>query len=158
MPSLWPSPTLLVSNPNDDEARMRILRIAVIFSLLSFAGCATSGSQEAAARPTATACNTLDPSLREGDVFAAPLTVVETERTYRYVGRAQLKVPEGVALSVHAPGMSRPDVHRVVACRLDRGPETRVGVTTRGSVYRVTIESSEPSVARSIQEAHTPEG
>lgn len=134
---------------------MTARRLAVLATLiLSAAGCATTAAPSQA---TVHACGALDPSLSQGEIFAAPLTVVETERVYRYEGRAQRRIPEGVAVKVRAePGVTAPDIHRMVACRMDRGPETRIGVRPRGATYEVVVLSREPAVARELQSAHAP--
>lgn len=138
---------------------MTARRIAVMATLiLSATGCATtSPAQSAATRTDMYACGALDGTLSSGATFDAPLTVVERERVYRYEGRAQRRIPEGVSLRVRAePGLTAPDVHRVVACRMDRGAETRIGVRPRGATYEVVVLSAVPSVAREIQAEHAP--
>lgn len=138
---------------------MTARRIAVMATLiLSATGCATaSPTTRADARPDVYACGALDGTLSRGATFDAPLTVVERERVYRYEGRAQRRIPEGVSLRVRAePGLTAPDVHRVVACRMDRGAETRIGVRPRGATYEVVVLSAVPAVARELQAEHAP--
>jgi hypothetical protein len=131
---------------------------ALTVFLLSAVGCATTGTTVEAPRSTH-ACAALPDTMVGGGAFDAPLTVVDVQRVYRYEGRARIRFPEGVAIKVQAePGLSGTDVHRMVACRMERGPETRIGVTRRGGLYEVRVLSSDSSVARDIQATHTPEG
>lgn len=136
---------------------MTVRRLAAMATLILFAaGFATTTPAPTRAAETL-ACGELDASLTQGATFDAPLTVTSAERVYRYELRARRPIPEGVKLRVRAaPGLSAPDVHRIVACRMDRGPETRIGVRPRGAGYEVVVLSREPAVARAIQAEHAP--
>jgi hypothetical protein len=136
---------------------MRIREIAAAtLCVLVAAGCATTTT---ASRPEVLACGSLPAAHGTGEAFDAPLSVVSAQRLYRYEGRARLRVPEGVALHVRAEhGLSTADVHRVVACRMDRGPETRIAVRPRGAGYQVIVKSRTPAIGRALQAEHAPTG
>jgi hypothetical protein len=132
-----------------------MIRILSFLAALTLLACSSTQSATTA-RTTPNACTALG-ELASGDAFGAPLTVVEAKRTYRYEGRARLPVPTGVAIRVRTePGMAVPDVHRVVACRMQRGPETSIGVTPRGGTFEVRVKSHSPEVARELQRELAP--
>lgn len=147
---------------------MNVRRLAPTFALVATTGWAMAFGPSPAyacpgertaevARPPVTACESLEPTLARAALFDAPLVVLDTNRVYRYEGRQLRRIPEGVSVRVRAePGLTAPLIHRMVACRVDAGPDTRIAVRARGPSFVIELRSGDPEVARALQAEHAP--
>lgn len=90
------------------------------------------------------------------------LTVVKSEKLYRWQARPWARIPEGVALHVRAPaGTTAADLHNAAANCLREGADPRsplcvkgasVRVSRAGGLYVLRITSDSRSAALEIQE------
>jgi hypothetical protein len=111
---------------------------------------------------TSLACSSMLAGIADGASSTGDrLTVVKSEKLYRFQARPWARIPEGVALHVKAPkGTTAADIHNAAANCVREGGDTRsplcikdasISVTRAGGLYVLRITSDSRSAALEIQ-------
>ena len=124
------------------------------------AGLALSPASSAKA-DTGLACSSLLVDAADGAGAAEKLTVVKSEKLYRWQARPWARIPEGAALYVRAPaGTTAADLHNAAANCLRSSDDAKsplcvkgatISVSRAGGVYVLRITSDSRSAALEIQ-------
>jgi hypothetical protein len=111
---------------------------------------------------TSLACSSMLAGMADGANAGDRLTVVKSEKLYRWQARPWARIPEGVALHVKAPaGTTAADLHNAAANCVREGADPRsplcvkgatIRVSRAGGIYVVRITSDSRSAALEIQE------
>jgi hypothetical protein len=110
---------------------------------------------------TSLACSSMLAGMADG-ATAERLTVVKSEKLYRFQARPWARIPEGVALHVRAPaGTTAADLHNAAVNCVREGADARsplcvkgatVRVSRNGGLYVIRITSDSRSAALEIQQ------
>lgn len=142
---------------------VRLMFVAVVLGAVVPA-CATGTTASQPARSVAAlGCDDLPASLRSGESFAAPLSVVGVRQLHEVMGRQQTGVAKGAELHVRAShDLDVVAVRRVVMCRAEASRAAgstsdplavagaRVQVDPRGGGFVVRVTANTRASSREI--------
>jgi hypothetical protein len=133
-----------------------LLALAACLSALALAPANQANAE------TSLACSSMLAGMADGASTGDRLTVVKSEKLYRWQARPWARIPEGVALHVKVPaGTTAADLHNAAANCVREGADPRsplcvkgatIRVSRAGGMYVIRITSDSRSAALDIQE------